>query len=145
MNQRGFITILIIIGAILVIIGVGAVAFLPQIKDKLEIKTSVENVIIPNVLINYVPNFDKLSLDDLPHLIDYRHIHKYNNHLLITGYNKIVEYDPSSQKVIRQNNTNVLNCIYDSALIGNNLYISCNKSQKLPQNSSLPYDILYKV
>ncbi|HBQ51280.1 hypothetical protein A3B42_02945 [Candidatus Daviesbacteria bacterium RIFCSPLOWO2_01_FULL_38_10] len=142
--HRGFVSVYFIL-IILAIIGVGILTFSPQLKEKLKIGTDVKNEIIPNILINYVPNFDKLSLNDLPHFIDYRQIHKYNNHLLIVGYNKIVEYDPDSQKIIRQNNTNVLDCINDSALVGTSLYISCYERQDLPQNSSLTYSVLYKI
>jgi hypothetical protein len=99
----------------------------------------------PPAFIDYVPNFDNLLPSDLPNFTDYRKIHPYNNHLLVAGYNRIVEYDPGSQQIVRMNNPKSLNCINWTALIDNNLYISCYKHQKLPYNSSLQYSILYKV
>jgi hypothetical protein len=100
---------------------------------------------IPLALINYVPNFDKLNLTDLPTLIDNRNIFTYNNHMLVVGFNRIIELDPVTNSIVRINNTNVLDCVNQTAIIGNYLYIACYMQQHLPENSSLPYSILYKL
>jgi len=130
---------------VLTLLTVGFIFFSYQIVNKSKVDTSARNKTTPLALINYVPNFETLSLNDLPNFVDYRQSYPYNNNLLIIGYNKIVEYDQNNKKIIRLNDTKVFNCINQSALIGTDLYVSCYISQKFPNNSSFPYSVLYKL
>lgn len=86
-------------------------------------------------LVSYIPNFDSLTLDDLPNLTDFRDMYDYNNRLLVIGLNRIIEYDKESSKFTRVNDPRVLDCVYDSTKIGNFLFVSCNS--QFPENKSL--------
>lgn len=77
-------------------------------------------------LVSYIPNFDNLTLNDLPNLSDFRDMHDYNGHLIVIGYNRIIEYDKENNKFLRVNDPTVLGCINDSTKIGDYLYVSCN-------------------
>lgn len=89
-------------------------------------------------LISYVPHFNKLTVEDLPRFADVRNVVDYKGHEIIVGNNALVEYDQTKGQFIRQNNPDVIPCIYSSAVIGNNAYIGCNT----PDNET---STLYKV
>lgn len=89
-------------------------------------------------LISYVPHFDNLKVDDLPNLTDVRSIVDYRGNKIVIAYNRFVEYDIASKKIVRQNNPDVLSCIYSGTVVGNNLYVGCNSENDNPST-------LYKV
>lgn len=85
-----------------------------------------EPVVDPDaVFISSLPNFDNLTIADLPNLRDTRGIFAYNSQYIVAGINRIVWYDPSSDKVVKMNNPDVLPCIYNTVLRGDYLYVAC--------------------
>ncbi len=90
-----------------------------------DILVKIEN---RQVFFPYVPNFDKLTIDGLPNISDIRGIFNYNDNLIIVALGNTIEYNPKSQTVIRQLDTNSVPCSYGAAKIGNYLYLACNGS-----------------
>jgi hypothetical protein len=77
-------------------------------------------------LIPYIPNFDSLTVEDLPNMTDTRGIYPYNSRYIVASVGKVIEYDDKSEMIVRVNNPSVLPCIFSTALIGDNLYVTCN-------------------
>lgn len=76
-------------------------------------------------LFTEVPNFDRLSLEDLPYISSNlvgRSVIYYKEHLVITSENKIIEYNPKNNQIVRQSNM-LLPRIGGLAVIEDNLYI----------------------
>lgn len=100
-------------------------------------------------LVNHVPNFDNLTLNDLPNFSDFRDIHDYNGHVLVIGLNRIVEYDKEKNEFIRVSDPKVLGCIYDSTRIDKFLYVSCNShfpdGKFLPEAKTIVASAVYKI
>lgn len=87
-------------------------------------------------LVSYIPNFNNLTLNDLPNLTDFRDIHDYNGNVIVIGLNRIIEYNKENNKFTRVNDPRILGCVYDSTKIGNSLFVSCNSH--FPDNKFLP-------
>ena len=43
-------------------------------------------------LVEYIPNFETLTLVDLPNFTDFRDVYDYNEHIIVVGFNRVVEY-----------------------------------------------------
>jgi len=78
-------------------------------------------------LISHLPNFDSLTVRDLPNMIDTRGVYEYNGRYIVASVDRLVEYDSKSEMIVRTNNPTVLPCIFSTAIIGDNLYVTCNK------------------
>lgn len=81
-------------------------------------------LITNKVLVGGVTNFDNLTIEDLPSFRDVRGVYSYKNNLIITGIDRIVEYNPNTREFIRQNDTTKLIAVFSTALIGKHLYVS---------------------
>lgn len=124
---------------------IGLVCFI-FLYSKFKTATPASN---QQVLVSYVPNFDNLTLDDLPDFSDIRDVYDYNGNTLVVGYNRIVEYNTASNMYVRVNDPKVLGCINSSAKIDNFLYISCNshypENKQLPNDKSVVASSVYKI
>ncbi|KKQ43241.1 MAG: hypothetical protein US60_C0005G0001 [Microgenomates group bacterium GW2011_GWC1_37_8] len=100
-------------------------------------------------LVEYIPNFETLTLVDLPNFTDFRDVYDYNEHIIVVGFNRVVEYDNKNNKFIRANNPEVLGCVYDSAKIDNFLFVSCNShfpdEKFLPETKTIIASKIYKI
>lgn len=76
-------------------------------------------------LLGYVANFENLSLSDLPMIGDVRNVGEYNGNKIVIGYNKVIEYDPKTNLVVRLG-TGILNSQYSGTVLGNKLYTGVN-------------------
>lgn len=90
-------------------------------KNFLVIDTSIKE----NVFIDKVPFFEKLDYQNLPQTYDIRNAYNYKSNLIIAGFNKIIIYSPTENKIIKQNNPHILDCLNSSTLIDNFLYVLC--------------------
>lgn len=84
-------------------------------------------------LINEVNNFDNLQVSDLPNPTDYRGVFKYGDNYIITGYGKIVEYNPEQNLVLRQSNDSI-GFVIKGVVIGDNLYVVTEKPKTTSRN-----------
>ncbi len=91
----------------------------------------IQKIEIKNALVPYVPNFDNLSLSDLPNISDVRAAYSYNSHVILVGSSNIIELDPKTNEIIRVANTSIFDCFYYSIKIENDLYLACNETGKL--------------
>lgn len=75
------------------------------------------------VLIPYIPNFNNLTLADLPNFDDVRGVYNYKDNLIVTGIDKIVEYNPAKKEIVRVQDTSKIDSVYNTAKIDNYLYV----------------------
>jgi hypothetical protein len=78
------------------------------------------------ILINQVPHFLDLKLSDIPSIFDIKGIFNYKNNLIIVSTGSIVEYNPKTLDIVRQNDASIFSCINNATVIGIKLFVSCN-------------------
>jgi len=78
------------------------------------------------VLFPYVPHFQDLKISDIATFYDIRGIFNYKNNLIITSPFGIIEYNPKTNDIVRQNDTRLLSCVDSATLIGKKIYTACN-------------------
>lgn len=96
--------------------------------------TPVVSTILPintknhsQILVSAVPHFADLKLSDLPNIYDIRGIFNYKKDLIIVSTSGIIEYNPKTNTIVRQNDPRVFNCINYGTVIANKLYVACNQ------------------
>lgn len=100
----------------------------------------VEIVDIP-VLIDYVPGFDDLEIQNLPTINNMRGVYPYGKNLIVHGINNLLEYDPENKKVVRTTDLTRFDCLNHSAKIENFLYTACNASPQVTKQAIYKIDL----
>lgn len=88
----------------------------------------IREIIGKQYLVKETPYFERLSLRYLPNFTDIQSVFNYNNHLIIVGFNRVVEYDPQENAILRQDDGSIPG-ISGAAMIGENLYLSGDRLQ----------------
>jgi hypothetical protein len=103
-----------------------------QTQKQQQSATPTNTLVNPNsALLNYIPNFDHLQLEDLPNFSDVRSVYSYNNNKIIIGVNQIAEYNPSTKEFVRVRNPQVLTSIYSGALVGDSIFLTSDRNPSL--------------
>lgn len=143
MNQKGAIHFYLVI-LIIVLIFAGCIYVLLPEKTSVPLnsefnkttqKTFQKNDLVGRqLLVSEIPNFEALEGDNLPNFNDIRSVMPYGENLIVMGVNRVVEYDPKTESILRIN-SKILSSIVSAAIIGDNLYLAANA----PNNDELPF------
>ncbi|MBP9719628.1 MAG: hypothetical protein KBD46_04085, partial [Candidatus Levybacteria bacterium] len=79
------------------------------------------------ILVTGVPHFLDMKPSDLPNVYDVRGVFNYKQNLIIVSTSGIVEFDPRTNEIIRQNDSRLFNCMKYATVIGTTLYVSCTQ------------------
>lgn len=126
MKQRRAHTIpaflLIVIGVVLVALGIGAYTLPVSIRQNVVQQKDLG-------LVPYIPNFENLTIEDLPNFSDVRMVAPYKDRKIVMGYGLIIDVDASGK--LYRINAPEFNCAFSAVVVGTSLYTTCNETEKM--------------
>ena len=85
----------------------------------------IETFVPEKFLYAMYPDYNNLTLDDMPDISDVRDVSEYNGHTLVVGFGKLVEYDTAANKFVRVS-VDENPDFYDGTKIGTKYYLVQN-------------------
>ncbi len=134
MNKKGNILLILVPIVLLTVLSVGLYLILkkgevgqvnaPEQKQVNNQTPSTATESKNSVFLRSIPNFDSLKISDLPNFTDVRGIFNYNNHQIVIGIDRIVEWNPATGQYVRISDPKKIVNVRSGIVLDKFLYVS---------------------